>query len=35
MSQLSRNLTDAVDGTVKGKRNLIHDREPVFTAEFL
>ena len=35
MSQIARNLTDAVDGLLKGKRYLIHDRDPLFTAEFL
>jgi len=35
MSQIGRNLTDAVDGIVKGKRYVIHDRDPLFTAEFL
>lgn len=35
MSQVGRNLTDAVDGVLKGKRFLIHDRDPLFTAEFL
>ena len=35
MSQIGRNLTDAVDGIVKGKHYLIHDRDPLFTAEFL
>ncbi len=35
MSQIARNLTDAVDGLFKGKRYLIHDRDPLFTAEFL
>ncbi len=35
MSQIARNLTDAVDGFLKGKRYLIHDRDPLFTAEFL
>ena len=35
MSQIGRNLTDAVEGMVKGKRYLIHDRDPLFTAEFL
>ena len=33
MSQVGRNLTDAVDGLLKGKRYLIHDRDPLFTAE--
>src|SRR6516165_6771120 len=35
MNQVGRNLTDAVDGLLKGKRYLIHDRDPLFTAEFL
>jgi putative transposase len=35
MSQIGRNLTDANDGILKGKRYLIHDRDPLFTAEFL
>lgn len=35
MSQIGRNLTDAVDGILKGKRYLIHDRDPLFTTEFL
>ena len=35
MSQIGRNLTDAVDGILQGKRYLIHDRDPLFTAEFL
>jgi transposase InsO family protein len=35
MSQIGRNLTDAVDGIVTGKRYLIHDQDPLFTAEFL
>jgi transposase InsO family protein len=35
MSQIGRNITDAVDGILKGKRYLIHDRDPLFTAEFL
>src|SRR4051794_37037718 len=35
MSQIGRNLTDAVEGIMKGKRYLIHDRDPLFTAEFL
>jgi len=35
MGQIARNLTDAVDGLLKGKRYLIHDRDPLFTAEFL
>jgi len=35
MSQIGRNVTDAVDGILHGKRYLIHDRDPLFTAEFL
>ena len=35
MSQIGRNLTDAVNGLLKGKRYLIHDRDPLFTTEFL
>jgi len=35
MSQIGRNLTDAVDGILNGKSYLIHDRDPLFTAEFL
>ena len=35
MSQIGRKITDAVDGILLGKRYLIHDRDPLFTAEFL
>jgi len=35
MSQIGRNLTDSEDGLLKGKRYLIHDRDPLFTEEFL
>jgi len=35
MNQVGRNLTDAMDGLLKGKRYLIHDRDPLFTDEFL
>ncbi len=35
MSQIGRNLTDAVDGILNGKRYLIHDRDPLFTTDFL
>jgi putative transposase len=35
MSQIGRNLTDAVDGILTGKRYLIRDRDPLFTTEFL
>ena len=34
MTQISRNLTDTVDGFLDGKRFLIHDRDPLFTTEF-
>jgi hypothetical protein len=30
-----RRITDAVDGILNGKRSLIHDRDPLFTVEFL
>jgi transposase InsO family protein len=35
MTQIGRNLTDPVDGLLAGKRYLIHDRDPLFTGEFL
>jgi len=35
MSQIARNLTDAEQGILTGRRYLIHDRDPLFTAEFL
>ena len=35
MGQIARNLTDSVDGLLTGKRYLIHDRDPLFTDEFL
>jgi hypothetical protein len=35
MSPIGRNLSDAVEGILRGKRYLIHDRDPLFTAEFL
>ena len=35
MSQVARNLSDAEEGFLVGKRYLIHDRDPQFTAEFL
>ena len=35
MSQIGRNLTEAGEGILNGKRYLIHDRDPLFTAEFL
>jgi transposase InsO family protein len=35
MSQIGRNLTDAMDGFFAGKRYLIHDRDPLYTKEFL
>jgi transposase InsO family protein len=35
MNQVGRNLTDAMDGILKGKRYLLHDRDPLFTDEFL
>jgi len=35
MSQVARNLTDCVDGFLNGKRYLIHDRDPLYTAQFV
>lgn len=35
MRQIGRNLIDAVDGVLNGKRYPIHDRDPLFTTEFL
>ena len=35
MDQVARNLCDAGDGFLTGKQYLIHDRDPLFTAEFL
>ena len=35
MSQVARNLSDAAEGFLIGKRYLIHDRDPLFTVEFL
>jgi transposase InsO family protein len=35
MSQIGRNVTDAMEGVLRGKRYLIHDRDPLFTWEFL
>jgi putative transposase len=35
VNQIARNLTDSVDGLLSGKRYLIHDRDPLFTKEFL
>src|SRR5262245_42868020 len=35
MTQIGRNLTDDVDGFFKGKRYLIHDRDPLYTRDFL
>ena len=34
MAQVARNLTDAFDGFLIGKRFLIHDRDPLFTEAF-
>ena len=35
MSQIARNLTDSEDGILRGKRYLIHDRDPLYTDEFV
>ena len=34
MKQVGRNLSDGVDGFLKGMRYLIHDRDPLFTGSF-
>ena len=34
MAQVARNLTDAFEGFLRGKRYLIHDRSPLFTSGF-
>ena len=33
--QMARNLTDAVEGLLRGTRHLIHDRDPLYTHAFL
>jgi transposase InsO family protein len=35
MQQIGRNLTDTEEGLLRGKKYLIHDRDPLFTTEFL
>jgi hypothetical protein len=35
MAQIARHLTDSVEGFFQGKRYLIHDRDPLYTGEFL
>jgi hypothetical protein len=35
MDQIGRNLTGSMEGIPNGKRYLIHDRDPLFTGEFL
>jgi len=35
MTQIARNVTDEVDGFFKGKQYLIHDRDPLYTREFV
>jgi len=35
MLQWARNLTDTEDGFLKGKRILIHDRDPLYTKKFV
>jgi transposase InsO family protein len=34
MKQIARNLTDAVNGFLRGKRYIILDRDPLYTASF-
>ena len=35
LGQVARNLSDPEEGFLTGKRYLIHDRDPLFTTEFL
>jgi putative transposase len=35
MKQVARNLTDPVDGFLRGAKYLIHDRDPLFTEAFI
>ena len=35
MAQIARNLTDGEDGFFNKKRYLIHDRDPLYTRDFL
>src|SRR5207253_6774193 len=35
MSQIARNLTDVMEGLFVGKHYLIHDRDPLYTTDFL
>src|SRR2546422_411733 len=35
IGEIARNLTDEVDGFFKDKRYLMHDRDPLYTKEFL
>jgi len=35
MQQIARNLTGAIDGLLRSKRYLIHDRDPLYTRDFL
>jgi putative transposase len=35
MTQVARDVTDPIDGFLKGKRYLIHARDPLYTPEFL
>ncbi len=34
MEQMARNLTDGFDGFLRQTRNLIHDRDPLYTKAF-
>src|SRR5450759_2418319 len=35
MKQVARNLTDPVDGFLRGAKSLVHDRDPLFTEAFI
>jgi hypothetical protein len=34
MKQVARNVTDPIDGFLRGGKYLIHDRDPLFTEAF-
>jgi putative transposase len=34
MEQIARNVIDSEEGFLKGKRYLIHDRDPLYTSRF-
>ena len=34
MKQIARNLTDGLDGFLKGQKHMLHDRDPLFSEAF-